>query len=119
MNDNEENPIDEIAEEINPIVRPRRNGQQSPYYVSEADLYAGVMHLYETGEFPEYLAADLLKMCQRIITSRRFHDYPDTLKEEALGSTMIRVSRSPSRKSYRSSAYSASVFCLRRAAESQ
>lgn len=93
MNDNEENPIDEIAEEINPIVRPRRNGQQSPYYVSEADLYAGVMHLYETGEFPESLAADLLKMCQRIITSRRFHDYPDTLKEEAVSSASIHVCR--------------------------
>ena len=89
--DNEENHIDETAEEINPIVRPQRDGQHSPYYVSEADLYNGVLQLYETGEFPEKLAADLLKMCQRIITSRRFHDYSDTLKEEAVSSASVKV----------------------------
>ena len=91
LNEEEEDPIEAILDEINPRVRPNRKGQNSPYYVSEADMYSGVLHLYETGEFPEALAADLLKMCRRIVTSRRFHGYPDTLKEEMVSSASVRV----------------------------
>lgn len=96
----EEDPIDSILDELNPHVRPNRKGQTSPYYVSEADLYAGVLKLYETGEFPEALAKDLLKMCKRIITSRRFHGYDDMVKEEAVSSASIRVCQQLQRHKY-------------------
>ena len=96
----EEDPIDAILEELNPRVRPNKKGQASPYYVSEADLYSGVLSLYETGEFPEKLASDLLKMCQRIITSRRFHGYPDTLKEEMVSAASVKVCQQLQRRKY-------------------
>jgi hypothetical protein len=96
----EEDLVEAILNEVNPRVKPGRVGQKSPYYVSEADLYAGVMHLYETGEFPEALAADLLKMCRRILSSRRFHGYPDTLKEEMVSSASIKVCRQLELKKY-------------------
>lgn len=86
-----DDPVEAILDELNPRVCPSRKGQSSPYYVSEADLYSGVLTLYETGEFPEKLAADLLKMCKRIVTSRRFFGYPDTLKEEMVSVASIKV----------------------------
>lgn len=91
LSDENEDPVEAILDELNPRVRPNRKGQSSPYYVSEADLYSGVLSLYETGEFPDKLASDLLKMCKRIITSRRFFGYPDTLKEEMVSVASIKV----------------------------
>ena len=51
LNEEEEDPIEAILDEINPRVRPNRKGQNSPYYVSEADMYSGVLHLSLPGAF--------------------------------------------------------------------
>ena len=88
---------DEILEReieiVNPHPTPSLGDRKTVYYVSEADLYSGVMELYETGEFPEKLAEDLLKMCRRIVTSRRFFAYPDILKEEMVSCSSCKVCR--------------------------
>ena len=82
--------VDEILDDIHPL-QPNKRGRASSYYVSEANLRAGVTELYETGNFPDALAADLLKMCKRIVTSRRFFSYSDTLREEMVSAASIKV----------------------------
>lgn len=52
------------------------------YYVTERDLWDDTMELYSTGEFPDRLANNVLKMTNRIVGARRWDSCPPLLKEE-------------------------------------
>lgn len=60
------------------------NDQKSPYYVTEKDLWDDTIKLYETGQFPERLAKNILKMSKRIVGARRWDSCSDLLREEMI-----------------------------------
>lgn len=56
--------------------------EKSPYYVSEKELWEDVFTLYETEQFPDRLAKNVLKMAQRIVNAKRWDSCSDLLREE-------------------------------------